>query len=418
MGTTDNDLLRLTRGAQNNTDVSGWKTLHQFDSLAHTSTGFDAMVYQQGNTIVISMPGTNIIDARDFYNDFDIFNTKIPKQFSDAQTLYKSILKAYPNANIESTGYSLGATDSNLLSLATGIHSTAFSPIGSKHIADKYPDVFKYYDDNIRTYGVNGDRWFRSNLDRQSGEIFLLPELKQKTNLSYIGDFSTSLYSALELAKQIKSGLWESHNINNYPSFDQAQFLNNNSSLGSSISLEGYYQGYANDTDAFFHYSDDYKTFLKNQDYIDQLSYLSEPAYGLSYAHFNTYQKDPLDNDFINSLTDPYGVLSSTPSTMSTSNANSTSNDGLYIGGVIGALGTGIGIGAAMGSLGAEIGVGATAMGGAGIWAGITASGSSIGAAIAAIPAAIGPTIATVGAAIAAAGSSIWGAILGLLFFL
>lgn len=155
-------------------------------------------------------------------------------------------------------------------------------------------------------------------------------------------------------------------------------------------------------------------TFGQQSSFFDSLwnqyAHLSDPAYGLSYEHFNTHKKGPLDNDFINSLVDPYGVLSNTPSFANTavgiSNANSASNDALYIGGVIGSLGVGVGT---MGSL--SIGAGATAMGNAGVWAGITASGSSIGAAIAAAGTAIG-------SAIAAVGETIWGFILGFLVFL
>lgn len=80
---------------------------------------------------------------------------------------------------------------------------------------------------------------------------------------------------------------------------NQASYLFDNSS-------DDYYQCYASNI-----YGPDYQTFLKNQEYIEKLGYLSESAYGLSYSHFNEYQYDPWDNDFINSLTDPYGTMGS-----------------------------------------------------------------------------------------------------------
>lgn len=78
----------------------------------------------------------------------------------------------------------------------------------------------------------------------------------------------------------------------------------------------------------------------------------------------------------------------------------------------------GVGVGATMGSLGAEIAAGATATGGTGVWAGITASGSTIGQAIAAMPGAIWSAVTAAGSVVAAVGEAIWGAILGLLAFL
>lgn len=176
-------------------------------------------------------------------------------------------------------------------------------------------------------------------------------------------------------------------------------------------------------------YGPDYQTFLENQEYMKQFDYLSDPAYGLPYEHFNTYQNDPFDNDFLNSLTDPYGILS---------NTNSKSNDTVYIGGapynldpssfgIITPMG-GIGPWASIASKGATIGEAIAGIPNA-IGSAIAAVGKSMGSAIAALPGAMGSAIATAGSAIAlagtaigsavvAAGSAIWGAILGLLAFL
>lgn len=95
------------------------------------------------------------------------------------------------------------------------------------------------------------------------------------------------------------------------PSLNQDGQLPAQGVLGSSAPLfsgetfqtsTNFLQGYVSDSDAFFYYSDDYKTFLRNQDYIKQLEYLTKPAYGLSYDHF--------DNDFNNLSVDLYGTLS------------------------------------------------------------------------------------------------------------
>ena len=64
-----------------------------------------------------------------------------------------------------------------MLSQATGAPSTVLAPIGSQHIAKAYPDYFKYDDSNITTYWREGYGYFRSNLYRQSGNIYIIPDL-------------------------------------------------------------------------------------------------------------------------------------------------------------------------------------------------------------------------------------------------
>lgn len=178
------ETLDLCNGVQNKNDVRGWNTLYEFDNTS-SNKDFDARVYKQGNRIVLAFAGTNLIRANDVLNDISIWNSKhyqhIPSQYGDAERLYNLVRAKYPSAEIEFTGYSLGASIANLLSHRTGLASYALAPVGSKNIARAYPDYFKYDDSRITTYGRMGDFLFNQNLkyNNQSGKIVILPDLNK-----------------------------------------------------------------------------------------------------------------------------------------------------------------------------------------------------------------------------------------------
>lgn len=179
---TYKDLIEVLDAAHNKKDINGWQTLHEFDNTS-LNKQFDARVFKQGNRIVIGFAGSDLSTLSDWRNDGTIICTdKIPSQYYDAERLYNLVKQKYPNAKIEATGYSLGGTLANLLAHRTGIRSTALAPIGSKHIAEKYKDYFKYGDSNITTYGRKGDELFKRNLGKQSGKIYIIPD-KENFNI-------------------------------------------------------------------------------------------------------------------------------------------------------------------------------------------------------------------------------------------
>jgi hypothetical protein len=174
--------LDLLDGVQHNKDVRGWNTLHEFDNASQNKS-FTSKVYKQGNKIVIALAGSYINERNDISDDLAITFGQQPSQYNDAKLLYEKVKAKYPNADIESTGYSLGGTLSNLLSHHTGIKSTALAPIGSKSIAAKDPIEFPYGDSNIKTYGRESDIAFNFNKFRQSGEVNILPDMQEVVNL-------------------------------------------------------------------------------------------------------------------------------------------------------------------------------------------------------------------------------------------
>ena len=195
---TYKELIDFCDGVQNKKDILGWNTLKEFEHLSQNKN-FDAKVYKRGDRIVIALAGTNIFDLNDLRNDLAIKNSKIPSQYADTEKLYNIIRERYPNAKIESTGYSLGATLSNLLSHRTGISSTVIAPIGSQHIAEKYKDYFKHDGSNITTYGRKGDFLFNSNINRQSGDINIVPNLSGKNPLNYGINHLLHKYTPIDL---------------------------------------------------------------------------------------------------------------------------------------------------------------------------------------------------------------------------
>lgn len=172
----NNDVFQLIYGVQNNIDRPGWTTLHEFDNIS-TNKNFTAKVYKRNNTVVISFAGSQTPD--DYKNSLYIINrNEIPAQYWDAKYLYNTVKRKYPNSSIEFTGYSLGASLANLLSLHTGNPSSVIAPIGSKHIAEANKREFQFGDSQIKSFGRLTDYFFKETLANQSGELYIVPDLE------------------------------------------------------------------------------------------------------------------------------------------------------------------------------------------------------------------------------------------------
>ncbi len=170
--------LKFCDGAQNKKEIQNWQTLHEFDNIIKNKS-FDARVYKQNNRIVLAFSGADISQKEDDIDALKIlYSNNIPEQYFNAEHLYNLVKTKYPNARIELTGYSLGGSIANLLAHHTGLPSIAIAPIGSKHIVEAHPEHFAYDDKKIKTYGRQSDKLFNKMLDKQSGLIYLVPDLK------------------------------------------------------------------------------------------------------------------------------------------------------------------------------------------------------------------------------------------------
>ncbi len=90
------------------------------------------------------------------------------------------------------TGYSLGATLSNMVSCETGSPSTAIAQIGGKEATLNNQHYFQYGGRNNVSYGRFGDLLFSTQLNDQLGTVKLLPNVKTTNPLEqhYLHNFS------------------------------------------------------------------------------------------------------------------------------------------------------------------------------------------------------------------------------------
>lgn len=218
---------------------------HSFDQYTQNpKTGFYARVYYDKNidTVTIAIRGTD--DRHDIFSDRQMTKGKIPAQFYDADKLYYYVQKKYPHSNIEFTGHSLAASTANLMSLHTGRPSTGFEPYGTGKIIKKHPELFNK-DADITNYGRKGDWIFQANSNYQPGKTYILPALERRFDLPFRFKLPFMLsplgavYNGWEIPRLIKSGLWESHILENYPSLDKAQLFKKNAGEGFSYEQTG-----------------------------------------------------------------------------------------------------------------------------------------------------------------------------------
>ncbi|WP_071458603.1 alpha/beta hydrolase family protein [Bacillus massilinigeriensis] len=119
-----------------------WKLI---DSKTHKS-GLHAVAYKKDNNIVIAYRGTDPTSVRDIFTDgyyiagqFSPFNGR-ENQFVEGLKFAEEIKRKNPNANISSTGHSLGAGVSHFSSAILGLDSVTFAGAA---IINSLPDKYK-----------------------------------------------------------------------------------------------------------------------------------------------------------------------------------------------------------------------------------------------------------------------------------
>ena len=98
----DLEMLKLCKWAHSNTDVNGWKTLHQYETISQNKQ-FNVKVYQKGKIVVLAFAGTNLLEGNDWNNDWQIMGkskipgfSDIPTQFWETARLYFPQHKTWP----------------------------------------------------------------------------------------------------------------------------------------------------------------------------------------------------------------------------------------------------------------------------------------------------------------------------------
>ena len=110
--------------------VKGWEMV----SNKQTESGFEGQIYKKGNDVVVVYKGTDFKNLKDIKNDKQIYLKQVPQQQQDAHNLFLDAQRMFPEANIELTGHSLGASMAQIESARTGAKATTFNPYGTGEI--------------------------------------------------------------------------------------------------------------------------------------------------------------------------------------------------------------------------------------------------------------------------------------------
>ena len=279
------EAVELCDGAQNNKNVEGWKTIKI--GGYKQEHGLNVKIYKKDNKVVMAMSGTNLISPLDDKNSLEIIKTtKIPRQFYSAEKMYQTIKKVYPDADIEFVGYSLGGSLANLMSHYTGKPSTAIAPIGSKHIAKANPEIFKYDDSKIDTYGFKNDSFYHFGNGKQSGKIHNLP-------IYNLNPLSTHLLGNYQ--KQVDVGL--SRDIDNIKYRHNGQIKNFQTYTGFAAPINDGNTFFATEdiakmsTDEFLAVEDIINNQIKNKIAVPKSEANQKVAQG-AYIYISGYTRD------------------------------------------------------------------------------------------------------------------------------
>lgn len=124
---------------------------------ASAENGFSATAFKGGdNRIVIAFRGSD--ETKDVADAERIIAGKMPAQFENAEAFYKKLRRQYPDAEISSTGHSLGGTLAQLLAVYhDDVLTLTCNPMGTRHLIRNNIDTVAD-SDRIFNLTVSGDK--------------------------------------------------------------------------------------------------------------------------------------------------------------------------------------------------------------------------------------------------------------------
>lgn len=149
------------------------------ESVDNPKTGFYADVLSDGNKIVISYRGSDNMLKGDGKSNIAMARSRMPAQATDAIKLYDKIKEKNPNANIVTTGHSLGGSLSQIVSGIRNVDGVSFNAYGTKDLF-KDPNMLKT--DKIVNYINENDTVPMANVDNHLGETYSISQKKDVPN--------------------------------------------------------------------------------------------------------------------------------------------------------------------------------------------------------------------------------------------
>ena len=179
----------------------GTKVLAEFEN---TITGFYANVLQENNRFVIVYKGSDDIiknnkDARkDWKNDANMaLRKQIPAQTKDALEVYDRVKQAFPNAQIDVVGHSLGGSLAQYVAIMRNVNeAVTFNAVGIGKSMNDYLSKYgsKTPENKVINYNNPNDnltKFFRGELYGTNYSIDVTGENKNDHNLENMKPLST-----------------------------------------------------------------------------------------------------------------------------------------------------------------------------------------------------------------------------------
>ena len=173
----------------------GTKVLAEFEN---SKTGFYANVLQENNHIVIVYKGTDKKLDGDYKNDFNMaLRKRIPEQTKDALDVYDKVKQAFPNAQIDVVGHSLGGSLAQYVAIMRNVNeAVCFNPVGIGKSMEDYLSKYgsKTPENKVINYNNPNDgltKYFRGELYGTNYTINEIDKKGDKHNLENMKPLST-----------------------------------------------------------------------------------------------------------------------------------------------------------------------------------------------------------------------------------
>tara|TARA_R110002020_G_scaffold207347_4_gene412906 strand:+ start:472 stop:1521 length:1050 start_codon:yes stop_codon:yes gene_type:complete len=173
------------------------------------------------NDVIISYRGTDPLNPSDLGADAQIAvglpisrNIQAQGRFEEAQNKYDAVKSKYPNANITTTGHSLGGTQANLIGKNNNVRNYIFNA-GSSPLDRFFENVKDTQENKTMSYYVPGDIVSQSRVIFENDEKVAVEPHKWLRDLA--GSIGLGVINpALGVSAGTASMLYDIHGLHNF----------------------------------------------------------------------------------------------------------------------------------------------------------------------------------------------------------